>query len=45
MDDLKLEWSRNFTVKIEDIGANSLNVIDPNEVTVVITDNDGEFQN
>ena len=45
VDDLKLEWPRNFTVKIEDIGANSLNVIDPNEVTVVITDNDGEFQN
>ena len=45
VDDTKLEWPRNFTVKIEDIGANSLNVIDPNEVTVVITDNDGEFQN
>ena len=44
MDDTKLEWPRNFTVKIEDIGASSLNIISPNEITVVITDNDGELQ-
>ena len=44
VDDVKLEWPRNFTVKIEEIGTNSLNTIYPNEITVVITDNDGEFQ-
>ena len=44
VDDAKLEWPRNFTVKIEEIGTNSLNMIYPNEITVVITDNDGEFQ-
>ena len=44
VDDAKLEWPRNFTVKIEEIGTNSLNTIYPNEITVVITDNDGEFQ-
>ena len=44
VDDAKLEWSRNFTVKIEEIGTNSLNIIYPNEITVVITDNDGEFK-
>ena len=44
IDDAKLEWPRNFTVKIEEIGTNSLNIIYPNEITVVITDNDGEFQ-
>ena len=43
VDDAKLEWPRNFTVKIEEIGTNSLNIIYPNEITVVITDNDGEF--
>ena len=44
VDDAKLEWPRNFTVKIEEIGTNSLNIIYPNEITVVITDNDGEFK-
>ena len=44
VDDTKLELPRNFTVKIEDIGASSLNIISPNEITVVITDNDGELQ-
>ena len=43
VDDVKLEWPRNFTVKIEEIGTNSLNIIYPNEIRVVITDNDGEF--
>ena len=46
VEDEVLEWSRNFIVKLEnaDPSTGTLNVLNSSQVTVLITDNDGEYR-
>ena len=43
VEDEKLEWSRSFIVKMENADPSVLNTFNSNQVTVLITDNDGEY--
>lgn len=43
VEDEKLEWSRSFIVKMENADPSVLNTFNSSQVTVLITDNDGEY--